>query len=95
MIICNSASVFTWNKWQDKKTQRDIYSPTFFSVNYFRSLLGGGKTEHNSKESTKPLQVHQGVLGVGGLGGLYPAVRHYATCHHNGSIYEHGEAVSP
>ena len=56
--------------------------------------LGGGKTEHNSKESTKPLQVHQGVLGVGGLGGLYPAVRHYATCHHNGSIYEHGEAVS-
>merc|ERR1712083_749043 len=56
-------------------------------------MNGGGKTEHNSKESTKPLQVHQGVLGVGGLGGLYPAVRHYATCHHNGSIYEHGEAL--
>ena len=50
--------------------------------------------EHSSRESTQPLEVHQGVLGVGGLGGLYPAVRHYATCHHNGSTYDHGEAVS-
>ena len=50
--------------------------------------------EHNSRESTQPLEVHKGVLGVGGLGGLYPAVRHYATCHHNGSTYDHGEAVS-
>jgi len=49
--------------------------------------------EHNSRESTQPLEVHQGVLGVGGLGGLYPAVRHYATCHHNGSTYDHGEAL--
>ena len=36
----------------------------------------------------------EGVMGVGGLGGLYPAVRRYAKCHHNGSTYEHGEAVS-
>ena len=70
--------------------------------NFFTSELlmicpffpGVTKAEHSSRESTQPLEVHQGVLGVGGLGGLYPAVRHYATCHHNGSTYDHGEAVS-
>ena len=33
------------------------------------------------------------LLGVGGLGGLYPAVRKYAQCHYNGSNYEHGDKV--
>ena len=37
----------------------------------------------------------QELLGVGGLGGLYPAVRKYAQCHYNGSHYEHGDRVSP
>jgi len=57
------------------------------------SMNGAARTEHTVKDSTKPLQVHQGVLGVGGLGGLYPAVRHYAACHHNGSSYDHGESL--
>jgi len=56
-------------------------------------MNGAVRTEHVAKETTKPLQVHQGVLGIGGLGGLYPAVRHYASCHHNGSKYDHGEAL--
>merc|ERR1711963_249944 len=51
------------------------------------------RTEQNSRGVTKTLEVHQGVLGVGGLGGLYPAVRHYATCHHNGPTYDHGDTL--
>ena len=45
----------------------------------------GEKVVDNSSEK---------LLGVGGLGGLYPAVRKYAQCHHNGSNYEHGDKVS-
>ena len=71
--------------------------PNFFTNDFLMIcpfFSGVTKAEHSSRESTQPLEVHQGVLGVGGLGGLYPAVRHYATCHHNGSTYDHGEAVS-
>ena len=49
------------------------------------------RSEENSHQNTQPFN---GVRGVGGLGGLYPAVRKYAKCHHNGSTYEHGESVS-
>ena len=34
------------------------------------------------------------ILGVGGLGGLYPALHKYAKCHYNGSVYDNGDIVS-
>ena len=34
------------------------------------------------------------ILGVGGLGGLYPALHKYAKCHYNGSDYDNGDIVS-
>lgn len=32
-------------------------------------------------------------IGVGGIGGLYPALHKYTKCHYNGSIYENGDIV--
>ena len=34
------------------------------------------------------------IIGVGGLGGLYPALHKLSKCHYNGSIYDNGEIVS-
>ena len=34
------------------------------------------------------------IIGVGGLGGLYPALHKLSKCHYNGSIYDNGDIVS-
>ena len=59
-----------------------------FFISFTSLLLFAVPAEITTQVTTKPF------LGVGGLGGLYPKIRRYAKCHHNGSIYEHGEAVS-
>ena len=46
-----------------------------------------------STQTTTRMEEKSKLLGVGGLGGLYPAVRKYAQCHYNGSNYEHGDKV--
>ena len=46
-----------------------------------------------STPATTRMEEKSKLLGVGGLGGLYPAVRKYAQCHYNGSNYEHGDKV--
>ena len=45
--------------------------------------------------TTHPSEVDKTkVLGVGGLGGLYPALHKFTKCHYNGTIYDNGDIVS-
>ena len=59
---------------------------------YILSFVSVGLLPESTQTTTR-MEEKSKLLGVGGLGGLYPAVRKYAQCHYNGSNYEHGDKV--
>jgi len=47
-----------------------------------------------SADTSHPSEVNADkIIGVGGLGGLYPALHKLSKCHYNGSIYDNGDIV--